>query len=130
MFSHISVGVRDLQKSLKLYDPIMACLGYPRLFGDEEEGFMAYGPGDCFFIINTPLDPERGPVTFNNGGHICFKADSPSAVTQFYETALSLGANGGGTPGIRSEYAADYYAAFIFDYDGNKLEVLARETSK
>lgn len=126
MFNHVSIGVSEFQKSLKFYDAIMKTIGHDRLFGEEEWEFMAYGPEESFFIINEPDDLERGQVTFNNGAHICLKAPSIGAVNDFYEKAMSLGTTDGGKPGIRAHYAEDYYAAFIFDYDGNKIEVLAR----
>lgn len=128
MFAHVSIGVSDFQKSLKLYDAIMPSIGYGRLFGDEEDDFMAYGPEESFFIINTPENPERGDVTFNNGGHICLKAPSSEAVDLFYDKAIELGVEDAGKPGLRPHYSKDYYAAFILDYDGNKIEVMARKS--
>ncbi len=126
MFAHVSIGVSDFQKSLELYDAVMIALGYERLFGDEEDNFMAYGPEESFFIINTPMAPERGDVTFNNGGHICLNASTREKVDAFYKAAIKIGAKDGGAPGIRPHYSKDYYAAFIFDFDGNKIEVMAR----
>lgn len=126
MFAHISVGVSNFTKSLKLYDRLMEALEYERLFGEEDGEFMAYGPEDSFFIINTPLKPDRAPVTCNNGGHICLNAPSTKHVDIFYKTALELGATDAGPPGLRPHYSDNYYAAFIFDYDGNKIEAMAR----
>lgn len=128
MFAHISVGVSDMSRSLKFYDAVMAALGYGRLFGKAEEGFMAYGPQDSFFIINTPLEPKRGAVQATNGTHLCFKAPSPEAVDAFYKAAMEHGAQDGGTPGLRPHYSANYYAAFVFDPDGHKLEAMARKS--
>lgn len=126
MFAHISLGVRDFAKSLAFYDAVMPALGYERLFGHADEGFMAYGPQESFFIINTPLEAERGPAQSGNGSHFCFKAESPEKVDAFYKAALANGATSGGAPGLRPHYAQNYYAAFVFDPDGHKLEAMAR----
>ena len=126
MFAHISLGVTDLDKSIEFYDAVMKTLGHDRLFGDAEEGFMAYGPQNCFFIINTPLDESRGPAKACNGTHICLNAPDKESVDLFYKTALELGGSCDGAPGIREHYAPDYYAAFIRDSDGHKIEAVAR----
>ena len=124
MFAHVSLGVTNIKRSLAFYDPTMAALGYERLFGAEEEEFMAYGPQDSFFIINRPLDEDRGEPKANNGAHICLKAPSKEAVDEFHETALKHGGSSDGPPGIRPEYNKTYYAAFILDPDGHKIEAL------
>ncbi len=125
MFSHISLGVFNIEKSVGFYDIVMEALGYPRLFGDVKEKFMAYGPEESFFIVCEPLDQSKDVIPCN-GTHICLKAPSKDAVDQFYKLALKNGGHDGGKPGLRKEYADDYYAAFIFDPDGHKIEALAR----
>lgn len=125
MFSHISIGVKNISQSIEFYDAVMNELGYGRLFGDEGEGFMAYGPEESFFIINTPLDKSYEAMACN-GSHICLKAKNKNAVDAFYNTAIKLGAKDGGAPGLRPHYSDDYYAAFIFDLDGHKVEAMAR----
>lgn len=79
------------------------------------------------FIINTPLEPARGNANGCNGSHLCFKAPSPEAVDAFYKAAIENGASDGGAPGLRPHYSANYYAAFVFDPDGHKLEARARK---
>lgn len=125
MFAHVSLGVTDIHRSLLFYDAVMATLGYERLFGAEEEGFMAYGPEEAFFIINLPLNENKTPTTCN-GTHLCFKAPTKSAVDEFYQVALEKGGQGDGPPGLRPHYAEDYYAAFVLDPDGHKIEAVAR----
>jgi catechol 2,3-dioxygenase-like lactoylglutathione lyase family enzyme len=126
LFAHVSIGVSDIEKSVSFYDKIFKSLGYPRLFGDVTEEFMAYGTEESFFIVNTPLEPELGLPSANNGAHICLKAENKDAVDQFYEIAMQNGASCVGAPGLREHYASDYYAAFIRDLDGHKIEALAR----
>jgi catechol 2,3-dioxygenase-like lactoylglutathione lyase family enzyme len=125
MFAHVSIGVKNIHASIAFYDAVINALGYGRLFGNEEEGFMAYGPEDSFFIINTPLDESRD-ASACNGSHICLKAKDKNAVDAFYNTAIKMGAKDGGAPGLRPHYSEDYYAAFIFDLDGHKIEAMAR----
>jgi catechol 2,3-dioxygenase-like lactoylglutathione lyase family enzyme len=124
MFAHVSLGVADFARAKKFYDAVMATLGYEFLFG-EGDVMAAWGQADSFFIINTPLDPARGAVGPNNGAHICFKARGRRAVDAFYQTAMANGAVDAGPPGFRPHYADDYYAAFVLDPDGHKIEALA-----
>jgi catechol 2,3-dioxygenase-like lactoylglutathione lyase family enzyme len=124
MFAHISLGVLDFKKSKGFYDAVMNALGYDFLFGEEYD-MAAYGQGDSFFIINTPIDPARGAVAATNGTHVCFKARGKREVDLFYKIAIEHGANDAGAPGFRSHYADDYYAAFVFDPDGHKIEAVA-----
>ena len=123
-FAHISLGVKDLSKAIAFYDAVLGTLDYPRLFGSMEEEFMAYGLEDSFFLVCTPLDSEAGKVQPCNGTHICFKAKSKEAVDAFYKTAIENGATCAGKPGIREMYAPDYYAAYVLDLDGHKIEAL------
>jgi catechol 2,3-dioxygenase-like lactoylglutathione lyase family enzyme len=125
MFAHVSLGVTDFTRSLLFYDAVMKPLGYERLFGAEDENFMAYGPEESFFIINTPLDESQSPRACN-GTHLCFKAPSTEAVDEFYQVAIKMGGVCDGPPGLRPHYADDYYAAFVHDPDGHKIEALAR----
>ncbi len=124
MFAHLSLGIKDIKKSLAFYDPVMKALGYDRLFGAEEEEFMAYGPEEPFFIINRPLNEDGPEPTATNGTHICFKAPSKEAVDAFQKIALEKGGTSDGEPGLRPHYNAAYYAAFVFDPDSNKLEAV------
>lgn len=126
MFAHVSLGISDIERSVAFYDEVLETLGYSRLFGDVAEQFMAYGDEDAFFIINTPIEPELSALTLNNGAHICLKAPDQKAVDRFYETALAIGGRCAGAPAIREHYALDYYATYIRDPDGHKIEALAR----
>ena len=125
MFAHVSIGVTDFVRSLGFYDSVMKALGYGRLFGDEKDSFMAYGPEESFFIINLPLDESRKAQACN-GTHLCLKAEDKDRVDAFYDVAIKHGATCGGAPGLRLHYSNDYYAAFILDPDGHKIEAMAR----
>jgi catechol 2,3-dioxygenase-like lactoylglutathione lyase family enzyme len=127
MFDHVSVGITDLARSAAFYDAVLATLGHGRLFGSEDEMFFAYGRSvsEPFFeIIAAPLDPERGVPAPNNGAHFCFRAATRDQVNQFHAVALQSGGTDAGGPGLRPWYTPDYYAAFVFDPDGHKIEAV------
>lgn len=125
MFDHVSLGVTDLARSLLFYDAVMGALGHRRYFGSENEGFMAYGDPADFFVICLPLDETRS-ASAGNGTHLCFKASSRKHVDDFYQAALDQGGSCDGPPGVRPEYDANHYAAFVRDPDGHKIEAVAR----
>lgn len=126
MFNHISLGVSDLGRALAFYDAVMATIGHERYFGDMKDGFMAYGGEDCFFVVCLPLEEKADAVRACSGTHICFSAPSQDSVDAFYRTALAHGGSCAGAPGIREEYAEDYYAAFVLDPDGHKIEAVTQ----
>ncbi len=121
ILAHVSLGVRDIEESVKFYDAVLACLGIYRCH--EIPGVaIAYGQG-CEFWIGIPLNNESEP-TAGNGVHIAFNANSKEAVDNFYRVALEQGGCSYGKPGLRPEYSKTYYAAFIKDRDGNKIEAV------
>jgi len=123
MIDHVSLGVADLARSAAFYDKVMATLGIGRLFQDGDH--IAYGRrGQPYLVINPPLDPARGEPRFNNGAHICFAASGVEQVHAFHSVALENGATDAGGPGLRPHYAPTYYAAFVFDPDGHKIEAV------
>lgn len=124
LFHHISLGVTDVGRAARCYDPVLGTLGTARAF--ELAGVsIAYGtPGGELFFIGSPIDEVE--ATVGNGTHICFNATDRAAVDAFYETALAHGGIDDGPPGTRTEYDEQgrYYAAFVRDPDGNKIEAL------
>lgn len=128
MIDHVTVTVRDLAKSKAFYEKVLATLGMRENFGSEAERFWGFGAEDQpefeisagrFFIA--ALD-EQHPVTPNV--HIAFRAKDRDVVQAFYDAAIAAGATSNGVPGIRHEYAENYYAAFVFDPDGNNIEAV------
>jgi catechol 2,3-dioxygenase-like lactoylglutathione lyase family enzyme len=81
-----------------------------------------YGASDIAFSIETPV--EGLPATAGNGVHIAFQAPDRETVRRFYSSALANGGADEGAPGIRENYNANYYAAFVRDLDGNKIEAV------
>ncbi len=125
MFSHFTLGSNDLTRSEKFYSAVMPHLGQTLLEASHDQGMMLFGFPDWrhpFLSICQPFDGL--PATWSNGFHIAFMAADKEAVERFHESALARGGYDEGAPGIRSIYASDYYAAFVRDPDGNKLQVV------
>ena len=120
MIDHISIGVRDLAASAKFYDAALVPLGYVRMI--VRETTIGYGKQYPDFWLNE----RRGmpPVDPDTGTHVCMRASSPEAVKAFYDSAMSAGATSDGPPGQRPEYTDGYFAAFVRDPDGNKIEAV------
>jgi catechol 2,3-dioxygenase-like lactoylglutathione lyase family enzyme len=118
---HVSVGVNDVARAKAFYDPLMQLLGLRVRQADEES--VDYGDDDgLVFSLETPVDKQS--ATAGNGVHVAFTARDRDVVNGFYELALRLGGRDAGAPGPRPEYSADYYGAFVFDPDGNKIEAV------
>jgi catechol 2,3-dioxygenase-like lactoylglutathione lyase family enzyme len=121
MLHHVSVGVRDVAQAGDFYDAVLSALGYKRVMEYLPHG-IAYGETKPVFWIQLPRGQQE--LTVANGGHIALEAASKEAIQDFYDTALAKGAIDDGAPGPRPDYSPDYYAAFVIDPDGNRLEVV------
>jgi len=127
MLHHVSLGVRDLARSASFYDAVLAPLGYGRVWedfrageGGQAVGYGVPGGGDRLAIKHTlAQDHVPGP-----GFHLAFAAPSRVAVDRFYEAALRSGGEDNGAPGSRPAYGEHYYAAFVFDPDGHRIEAV------
>ena len=120
MIDHVSIPVRELKASARFYDALLAPLGMTRL--REWPKSVGYGKSYPEFWLNERA--QLKPATPNNGAHICLRAPDTHAVDAFHAAALSAGAKSDGAPGIRKEYSSHYYAAFIRDFDGNRVEAV------
>ena len=123
MLHHVSVGVHDVERAAKFYDPVLKTLGYRRVME-----FLPYAIGygqsrerPEFWI---QLPHNRQPASVGNGVHVAFLAKSKLVVAKFHEVALEQGGSNGGEPGPRPDYGPSYYGAFTYDLDGNKLEAM------
>lgn len=122
MFDHISLKVRDFRQSLAFYEAALAPLGFEAQFVDQEGKSAGFGPkGAVGFWIAEGAPPSSA--------HIAFVTNRPSAVRRFHESGLKAGGRDNGKPGVRADYASDYYAAFLFDPDGNNIEAVAHGDS-
>ncbi len=122
MLDHLSLGVADLNRSLAFYDEVMGALGYSRLWKNESAaGYGEHGSEEPFAI------KEERPGDVPGGSkrtHVAFSANGTSAVDAFHEAALANGGKDEGAPGNRPHYGDKYYAAFVTDPDGYRLEAV------
>lgn len=122
VISHITLGTNDPARSARFYDDVLGALGFARLSKPTGKP-PAYSKGGMPILYL--YEPEDGrPATWGNGVHVAFVADSVIAVHQFHEAALRLGGTCAGAPGPRPNYGEDYYAAYVRDPDGNKLQAV------
>jgi catechol 2,3-dioxygenase-like lactoylglutathione lyase family enzyme len=120
MIHHLSLGTNDLGRAKAFYDKVMAVLGLP--FLSEDERFIEYGVGGFTFDLEKPFDGRQASP--GNGVHIAFHARDKAMVDEFHRVALAHGGKDDGAPGLRPQYNANYYAAFVRDPDGNKIEAV------
>jgi catechol 2,3-dioxygenase-like lactoylglutathione lyase family enzyme len=118
--AHVSIGTNDFPRAKAFYDAVLATLQIECL-EDTEDG-SGYGRGVPQFWVGFPHD--GADATPGNGVHVCFQAHSMEEVQAFHARALELGGRDEGKPGLRREYADNYYAAFVRDLDGNKVEAV------
>ena len=120
MIDHISIAVSDLERAAKFYEAVLGTLGMTKL--RTWPAAAGFGKAYPEFWINHR--PGIAPVGADSGVHICVRAASKDAVDAFYAAALSAGGTSDGAAGMRPEYNDRYYAAFIRDLDGNRVEVV------
>jgi catechol 2,3-dioxygenase-like lactoylglutathione lyase family enzyme len=118
MFDHISIGVRDIDRTRKFYDAALKPLGYTCL--SESAGSLGYGRDAVALWINAV--PRPVPADESSGLHFCFAAPTRESVDAFHVAALACGGRDNGRPGLRKDYGERYYAAFAIDPDGYRLE--------
>lgn len=122
MLDHVSQGASDLARAAAFYDAVLGALGYVRLFANERG--VGWGkPGDkdeAFAVLASGADAKPPGV----GCHLAFAAPSREAVDAFHAAAVRMGATDEGAPGLRPHYGAGYYAAFVRDLDGYRIEAV------
>jgi catechol 2,3-dioxygenase-like lactoylglutathione lyase family enzyme len=122
MIDHVSIGVRDLARSRRFYDAALAALGYScRSPGETSLGYGRDREELWVLASQSPVVADKG-----SGLHLCFKADGREAVDAFHAAALKTGGKDNGGPGLRKDYGPGYYAAFVVDPDGYRLEAHAQ----
>ena len=120
MLHHISLGVTDLDRSAAFYDAALAPLGYVRVWTDETAiGYGVAGGGDKLAIKRRDGAAAPGP-----GFHLALAAPDRASVDRFHEAALRNGGRDDGAPGLRPHYGPGYYAAFVIDPDGHRIEAV------
>jgi catechol 2,3-dioxygenase-like lactoylglutathione lyase family enzyme len=124
--SHVSLGTNDYPRSKAFYDAVLATLQM-RCVMDFSLG-AGYGRTYPEFWIQQPHDGGRASA--GNGVHVAFLANSIDEVKAFHAKALELGGTDDGPPGLRPDYTPGYYAAFVRDPDGNKIEATLMVAAK
>jgi catechol 2,3-dioxygenase-like lactoylglutathione lyase family enzyme len=124
MLDHVSITVTNIGAAEKFYDAIMSALGVPRVRKSELR--LGYGercdgdhPDRFYLLIKVGGQPDDAPAR-----HWCFKAPDRAAVDAFWEAGMANGGTDNGPPGIRDIYHASYYAAFLIDPSGNRVEAV------
>jgi catechol 2,3-dioxygenase-like lactoylglutathione lyase family enzyme len=125
MFSYVSLGTRDLNRATAFYDAVLAALGHRRIPDyDPSATSAAWGlddPGPHLWVTQ-PFDGN--PASVGNGTMVSFLADTRTAVDAFHAAALAKGGRDEGAPGLRPEYGPAFYAGYVRDPDGNKLNAV------
>jgi len=120
MIAHISIGVRDIERTKRFYDTVLDPLGYKCLRAARSLVGYGYGRDTIGFWVVQAEHPV--PADEKSDLHFCFEAPDAAAVDAFHATALRAGGDDNGAPGLRPIYGPDYYAAFIIDPDGYRIE--------
>jgi catechol 2,3-dioxygenase-like lactoylglutathione lyase family enzyme len=117
---HISLAASDLARSGAFYDAVLGALGYRRVF--EDHTAVGYGIEDGKDLLCLKLRPAVTPP--GPGFHLAFAAPNRLAVDAFHAAALRHGGVDNGGPGLRPDYGPHYYAAFVIDPDGHRVEAV------
>lgn len=118
MLDHVSIGVSDIARTRQFYDAALQPLGYRCL--SEGTDSLGYGNDVVALWIGAAKHPV--PADGASGLHFCFTAPTRRSVDAFHAAALRHGGRDNGRPGLRQDYGPDYYAAFVVDPDGYRLE--------
>lgn len=119
MIDHVSVAVRDITAATRFYETVLATIEIAKL--ETRPTTVGFGKRYPEFWINLRVDLAAAT---ESGAHTCFRARSKELVDAFYAAALQAGGSSDGAPGLRPAHGEGYYAAFIRDPDGNRIEAV------
>ena len=120
MFDHIGIDVSQLEKSVRFYEAALTPLGFRLESSDPKAATAGFGPPGAPTFWIAAGNKAASPL------HLAFQAKTRSAVRQFYEAAMAAGGKDNGKPGLRENYSATYYAAFVIDPDGHNVEAVCQ----
>lgn len=126
MIDHVSVPVRNLENATRFYETVLGALGIAKL--EARAATVGFGKTYPDFWIN--LRSDMAAVAADSGAHVCFRARTTDLVDGFHEAALAAGGLSDGAPDLRPQYGEGYYAAFIRDPDGNRIEAVTFISAK
>jgi catechol 2,3-dioxygenase-like lactoylglutathione lyase family enzyme len=123
MLDHVSLGVTDMARSRGFYDVALRPLGIVRIvdFGADRGSDYGVMAGQLGVEFTITVEANAAPTP---GQHVCFRAPHRGAVQAFHAAALAAGGADDGAPGLRPQYHADYFAAFVLDPDGHRVEAV------
>jgi catechol 2,3-dioxygenase-like lactoylglutathione lyase family enzyme len=120
MIDHISLATADLDRARRFYSAAFAPLGAIEIaVTDVSAGWSVDGSDDFYVGL-----VEGQAVVNNPKTHYALSAPSRGAVDAFHAAALANGGTDDGAPGLRPQYHAHYYAAFVIDPDGRRIEAV------
>jgi len=120
MIDHVSIAVRDLDRSARFYQGVLAAIGYEKLVVRPRT--IGFGKAYPEFWLN--LRATMAPVEVDSGAHVALRVRTIELVEAFHAAALAAGGTSDGVPGLRPQHGEGYYAAFIRDPDGNRIEAV------
>lgn len=120
MIDHVSIPVADLDRSARFYEAVLKTLGYTKL--EVRPATVAFGKRYSEFWLN--LRPGLKYQLDNNGAHVALRAATRDMVDAFHAAALANGGTCDGAAGLRAQHGEGYYAAYIRDPDGNRVEAV------
>ena len=117
MIHHVGYEVADLERSARFYDAVFFALGGRRLY--ESANAIGWGMDEPVLWVTSRTRPRPGY------GHVALRASGRAAVDGAYDAGLAHGGSDAGAPGDRPEYGPTYYAAYLGDPDGLRVEVVS-----
>ncbi|PPQ96284.1 hypothetical protein CVT26_005644 [Gymnopilus dilepis] len=127
LLGHFSFGVPSMSTAEPFYTAIFAPLGITIVYQDKPSNPKAIGYGwgerEPFTLFENSKAAAHG-----KGTHLAFNAPSRKAVDEFYAAALEKGGKGDGKPGLRKEIHENYYACFVYDPFGHRLEAVYQDS--
>jgi catechol 2,3-dioxygenase-like lactoylglutathione lyase family enzyme len=120
MIDHVSLAVSNLERSVPFYEQTFAALGMTRLVA--RTGMVGFGKAYPEVWIN--LRAGLRPLLPDNGVHLCLRARTTEEVDAFHAAALAAGGTSESPPSLRPHDLVRYYATFVADPDGNRIEAV------
>jgi catechol 2,3-dioxygenase-like lactoylglutathione lyase family enzyme len=120
VIDHVSIPVSDLERATRFYEAVLFPIGYAKL--ETRPATVAFGKRYSEFWLN--YRPGLAPQSEGTGAHVALRASSCEMVDAFHAAALAHGGASDGAPGLRPQHGEGYYAAYICDRDGNRIEAV------